>query len=418
MQGTTNGTNGTTALPAPNGMNGSANATSTNGTSTNGNSLPSASSPSLILTQPTPSERRLTWHKSSVDWGKALPLSTYIEREELLCTASPLTRSGGVSHWILVDKTLPPDQRPILATSESLRKRTLLKVPGEDRVREVLSHGIGSVFCYPEYRGHGYASRMMRELGEKLKTWQGTDEVPVAFTALYSDIGKGFYAAHGWAPFPSSHIEFPPSSSDQITKSSRDVKILKTADLVDLSAQDEAMLRSSLARSTDAKTHVAIPPDSAHFEWHRAREEFLTSHLFGKVPEIRGALVGEVGRRVWAVWTRSYYEPLGEVKSKNTLHILRLVVEEEALGVAEGGEGELVEKLRDVVEVARREAREWRCRHVEVWNPSPLVRGVVARMGVDYRDVQRETESIPSVMWYGKGGEEVEWVGNEKYGWC
>jgi hypothetical protein len=37
-----------------------------------------------------------------------------------------------------------------------------------------------------------------------------------------------------------------------------------------------------------------------------------------------------------------------------------------------------------------------------------------------YKNVDREHDSIPSLMWYGPGGDkaEVEWLHNEKFGWC
>ena len=53
-----------------------------------------------------------------------------------------------------------------------------------------VSHGIGSVFCNPEYRGRGYAQRMMAELGKKLDTWNQGQGTKTYFTVLYSDIGK------------------------------------------------------------------------------------------------------------------------------------------------------------------------------------------------------------------------------------
>ncbi|OBT77346.1 hypothetical protein VF21_03457 [Pseudogymnoascus sp. 05NY08] len=403
---TTNGTTTTTTTKE----------TPTNGTTTTTAPLPSASSPSLILTHPTPSERRHTWLKSSTDWGAALPTSTYIERESHLCSASTLASSGGITHWILVDSTLPADSRPVLATAESLRKRTLVAGPGGE-VREGVSHGIGSVFCYPEYRGHGYASRMMTELGEVLKGWQAEEsrgEKEVVFSKLYSDIGRGFYGRHGWMPFPSGHVEFPAAAAGE-EGAGKEVKRLLTGDLKELCEADEGMLRALMEKpSGDGKTRVAIPPDAEHFAWHRAREEFVTQALFGRIPEVRGALVGEVGSRVWAVWTRGFYGKKTETK-KNTLYILRLVVEEEMRG-GEVDEEVLARQLGDVVGVARGEAREWGCGRVEVWNPSACVGGALEKVGGTR--VEREKEGIASVMWYGKEGGEVEWLANEKYAWC
>ncbi|KFY24851.1 hypothetical protein V493_04989, partial [Pseudogymnoascus sp. VKM F-4281 (FW-2241)] len=369
------------------------------------------------LTHPTPSERRITWLNSSADWGAALPTPTYIERESHLCSASTLAASGGITHWILVDASLPADARPVLATAESLRKRTLVASP-EGVVHEAVSHGIGSVFCYPEYRGKGYASRMMTELGEVLKGWQAEesrDRKEVVFSKLYSDIGRGFYGRHGWMPFPSGHVEFPAVAAAREEGSGKGVKRLVTEDLKELCEADEGMLKALMERPRgDGKTTVAIPPDAAHFAWHRAREEFVTQVLFGRVPEVRGALVGEVGSRVWAVWTRGFYGKKDEPK-KNTLYILRLVVEEEMKG-GKADEDVLARQLADVVGVAREEAREWGCGKVEVWNPSASVCGALEKVGGT--KVDREKQGIASVMWYGKEGEEIEWLANEKYAWC
>ena len=57
-------------------------------------------------------------------------------------------------------------------------------------MEDVVSHGIGSVFCNPDYRRRGFAQRMIEELGKKLDTWNQEDRKKTDFTVLYSDIGK------------------------------------------------------------------------------------------------------------------------------------------------------------------------------------------------------------------------------------
>ena len=166
-------------------------------------SFPNKDSEGLILTHPTPSERNATWTLNANNWGKALGLDNYLEREEHLLTA-PLAENGGITHWILVDGSLPENERQILSSCESLRKPALIAKKGT--VREVITHGIGSVFTQEECRGRGYAGRMLRELGPKLKTHQVKEARKESiFSILYSDIGKKFYAKHGWQPFPSTH---------------------------------------------------------------------------------------------------------------------------------------------------------------------------------------------------------------------
>lgn len=149
--------------------------------------LPSSDSPNLALLHPTQQEKVETWNLNGHSWRGTMPLSIYLCREAHLENQA-FTKDGGITFWILVDRTLPPNERPILGSCESLRKRALVARDG--KVADVISHGIGSVFCNPEYRGRGYAKRMMEELGKKLDTWKQEDGRRTDFTVLYSDIGK------------------------------------------------------------------------------------------------------------------------------------------------------------------------------------------------------------------------------------
>lgn len=389
----------------------------TNGNGTSNGHMPLAKSSQLILAQPTIEEMRITWEKNAVMWGGALDLPQYLQREEHLTNASPLTRDGGVSHWVLVDKDQAPNERQILASAESLKKRTYVRYAGSNEIREGICHGIGSVFCYPEHRGHGYASRMMTELGQKLKTHQGTKDCPVMFSALWSDIGKEFYAKHGWKPFASTHVEFP---AKKIEHKDDRLKMLYAGDIPKLCKDDEAMIKASMLKSTDGKTHMSVAPDISHFEWHRAREVFLTKAIFGKTPDVRGAMIGQPGARMWALWTRAYYGKLDAVEqSGNTLHILRLVIEDEEQPQTDERLARQAEGLKAILEAAQDEAQKWRLRHVEMWNPSELAKGLIEKVGIDHTPVERQVSSIPSLMWYGPGQtEEVQWIKNEKFTWC
>lgn len=150
---------------------------------------PLSTSSSLALVHPTEAERRATWLLNGQSWRGALSLPAYLRREEFLGSQS-LTRSGGLSFWVLVDNSSPPSTpRRILASCETIRKKALIAKPGR-RVEEAVSHSIGSVFCDPKLRGRGFARRMMRELAQRLDTWQQEAETTTDFTVLFSDIGK------------------------------------------------------------------------------------------------------------------------------------------------------------------------------------------------------------------------------------
>ncbi|KAL2121163.1 hypothetical protein VTJ04DRAFT_5190 [Mycothermus thermophilus] len=472
--------------------------------------LPDASSPELVLVHPTPAELARTWRHTYPKWGSALPREQdYLEREAYLTTA-PLGRDGGLTRWILTVRGMKPGERPILSSCESLRKRAVVARPqknkkkvngtteedkksGEEEVVVVdgIAHAIGSVFTEPAYRGRGYASRMMREVGEKLRTWQAerTGSPRTLFSVLYSDIGKHFYSRHGWAAYPSTHVSFkpaavitttasatagvdsnttppgsplpnnnmtntdpsrvspPPSPSTTTRSTTTSVSSKPTGtpkahplgyhELAELCATDERLLRSHLARSHKPKPTAAILPDLDAMLWHLMREDFMTKRIFGHTPTIRGAVAGEreKGNRVWAVWMRAYYGGVDRPEG-NTLHILRVVVEnenEEEDGGKEENEKEQAAALGEIIKLAQQEAVAWRTGEVQVWNPTGTVARLLEKCGIGFERVEREVESIPSLMWYGDdngegddddgeqgvggGGSVVEWVANEKYAW-
>ena len=56
---------------------------------------------------------------------------------------------------------------------------------------------------------------------------------------------------------------------------------------------------------------------------------------------------------------------------------------------------------------------------MQVWDPTAKVRGLIDKCGIEFEVVQRDVESIASLMWYGEGStDEVEWLANEKYARC
>ncbi|PKS09261.1 hypothetical protein jhhlp_003875 [Lomentospora prolificans] len=420
--------------------------------------LPSSSSPSLILAHPTPAERERTWTLTQRAWGKVLSAEDYLHREEYLLTV-PVAKGGGVTQWILTIKSLPPDQRPILSSCDTIRKTAFVSSSTGTGVEEVVAHGIGAVFTDPVYRGRGYASKMMAMIGEALKRHQGTpmkDAIgnaksdmltsmhtpppptglpPVAFSVLFSDIGKTFYASRGWTAHPSTHLSFPPlpqsapNSDARTDDASTSASPVGYHELAELCARDEALLRKRMAQmlppsssTTPGTPHsfVALAPNLDSILWHMMREDFITNRIFGRTPTVRGGVYGSRGQRIWAVWTRAYQiapvlppASMEDLSDENTLHILRLVVEDESCT-----DEYLAEGMRAVLHLARREAFEWGTGHVELWNPVPRLEDAVSRAGMAYEVVEREVDSIPSLMWYGAGpADGVVWVANEKYAW-
>lgn len=175
-------------------------------------------------------------------------------------------------------------------------------------------------------------------------------------------------------------------------------------------------------RTAGSKTAVALVPDLETIQWHHAREEFVGQEVHGKVPRIKGAIVGDVvGKRVWCYWTRVWYNEDTSVVKGNTMHILRLVVEDDVLGNNKDNQG-CSAAIAALLAFAQREAEEWKTEHVELWNPSPSAVAAAQSLDANARVVSRDTESIASLLWYpdhnGAATDHVDWISNEKYAWC
>ncbi|OAX83302.1 hypothetical protein ACJ72_02335 [Emergomyces africanus] len=384
--------------------------------------LPDGLSPALHLDHPTDAENTAIWTLTSNEWKDALPVDIYLEESPYLMTV-PLAKDGGMTQWVLVDKNLPQDERPLLASCETFRKRSWVS-DKQGNVSQHITHGVASVYCDPRYRGRGYASRLMNELAKVLPKWQTTRTEKCIASVLFSDIGKQFYTNLKWQAFPSYHIEFPPSSGAISEGRLSTATPLFAKDLAKLCKQDEALALKAMAApcpSSD-KTRFMIVPDHDHILWHHSKEEFSTEVLFKTQPQVKGAIAGEPGSRVWVIWTHRFYEPPGDSSSSNTLYILRLVIENHNILDRRSAEYYIqVAGLRAVILAAQDEAAKWGLHRIKLWGPSAQVQELIKRIGITYQMEDRVEEGICSLRWYGSGSgtqDSVEWIGNEKYGWC
>ncbi|KXT09594.1 hypothetical protein AC579_2512 [Pseudocercospora musae] len=345
--------------------------------------LPDKTSPDLRLARATEEEWLAQQLVNSDEWKGLLSLHSYLKREKHLSNQD-LTRDGGITAWVLVWEPNSNGQRTVLCACETINKRAFAARRGS--VEEVISHGVASVYCPAQYRGKGYAGRMMTELGDRINRWQ-TDS---GKTALFS--------------------------------------LLTSRHLPELCAYDEKLLHRRMSQiKPSSRTTVAVVPDVRHAAWHHAREEFVANEVHGKTPEVKGAMVGDKeGSRVWAYWTRVWANP--QEPSPSTLHILRLVIEDDASSNFAPADVETAKSLKDchvaraissIFTVAQSEARMWDLHEVMLWNPSSAALAAAQLIAPNAAVEHRETESITSLRWYGEGSwKDVEWICNEKYGWC
>jgi hypothetical protein len=385
----------------------------------------------LILRPATAQEIWNIHDLNSASWAGDLDVETYHAREQTLAS-TPLTRNGGLSAWVLVDPA--DDPHKILSSCETTRKDALVSIPHVDgntfsTVKRVTAHGVGSVFTPEEHRGKGYAGIMLQLLAQTLKK-----ENAEGFSVLYSDIGKvsvfvyiehckgrkdmvrcslglsqKFYARYGWLPHRSTHLEFPALESGTLAG----VKLLRSTDVPALCVKDIAAVKEKLSRpSIDLKTKVAFIPNYQTLEWHWAREEFvapvLRKHIDLK-PEFKGAITAD-GKR-WIIWNRDF----GKISQ---LYIIRYVNLSRSLD-----EAKEEEQLAHLFLAAGLEARKWGLQKVTMWNPDEVcIRAARRAAGSTVEVIDRENDSVASLMMHhskiGSDPEKVEWLANEKFGWC
>ena len=380
--------------------------------------LPKSDSPDLHLVVATEEENLAQLHANSSEWRGALSLPAYLRREHILVNQT-LTRDGGLTAWMLI--YAPSDTpRRVLCGCESIKKKALLAKDG--KVEDVVAHGVASVFCPPDARGKGYAGRMMLELGNRLKQWQVEEGASCAFSVLFSDIGKEFYKARGWQNFPSAHIALRAVDTvDGIDL--REVGKVESKDLAGLCAVDEGLIRTRLRKPHAArKTAVALIPDANTLDWHYAREDFVANELYGPNPTFmasgRGAIVEAApGSRVWCYWVRVWTN--AQEEAPNTLHIMRLVVEDESYGIFTPASGEGADKIEDdrlvqaiakLLAMATVQAHRSGMQEVQIWNPTSTTLAAARLVDADAAKVTREKESIAALNWYGDGSwEDLDW---------
>ncbi|KAF8463539.1 hypothetical protein BDZ91DRAFT_764653 [Kalaharituber pfeilii] len=336
----------------------------------------------------------------AASWAAGLTVEQYLGREEHIAS-QPLTRNGGIKFWVLTDAT---DPTKVLCSCETMAKEAVVRLRNGG-VERTLSHVIGSVFTPEKNRGRGYASVMLDKMTELL------DGVCL-FDALYSDIGKRFYAKKGWKPYRSTHISLPPAADD--IPSPEGLKMLMDNDLPELCQQDcDSVIKDFATRPLpeNVDVRVAYLPTYAVMQWHHAREEYVGKHLTGKLATVKGALAPS--GKTWCIWTRTFNT---KDRTQQKLSILRLVDEDDNRA-EEKRKDEIIKLLR----AAQCQAQLWDMKEVAIWNPSErVVKAAEKIMGREVKVVEREMESIASLRWNGdgKGETRVWWDLNEKYSWC
>lgn len=354
--------------------------------------------------------QKLAWKLNGEAWAAPLSIDDYVTRETQL-SQQPLSKDGGCTYWILVHKD---DPTHIIASCESIKKTVF--VAGKDAgvidgFLEATACAVASVYTNPRYRRLGMAEFMLRKLQEHLDTESEC-------SALYSDVGKIYYANLGWDVFPSDQATIYLQTNDFALPDPPCTKYLTLEDLPALCDMDVAALKARFKHlSLDkSRTHVAFAPDYAQISWQLAREQSVADAMFSKKIERRGAITAS--GQSWVCWEHDWRE--------KALKIMRFVTldrnaSDNATPVEEEKTWDLVELLR----AAAAEAVAWGLTKVLIWNPDPLATAAIKGFHNFHEEQanvifdERPDSSIPSFRWKnGRSTRETVWEENYYYCWC
>lgn len=335
--------------------------------------------------------RRLAWQLNGEAWAAPMDIDDYINREGCLSEQS-LTKDGRCIYWILAHKD---DGTHVVASCESTKKTVFVAGKGtgvNGGFVEATGYAIASVYTNPKYRRMGMAAYMLRKLQEHM-------DVESECSVLYSDIGKIYYANLGWKAFPSDQATIHLHAEKFSLPPNPKTRYLTIDELEPLCEKDVAAMKARFTKlaSDHTKTHVAFAPDYAQISWQLAREQFMTSVLFNRQIERRGAIT--TSGCSWVYWDHDWRE-----KKLKILRIVMLDAHPET-----GGTVSEEEKVWDVVKLlqaAATEAAEWGLKKVLVWNPdATTTRGIKGfhnfHEDVDVIFDERKDTSIPSLRWNG-----------------
>ncbi|KAF9937674.1 hypothetical protein BGZ75_002055 [Mortierella antarctica] len=347
----------------------------------------------------SPETIQRTWANNKQEWGTTIDTDTYYTRERHLGSQG-FASQGKLKFWILVPTTFNPEHPDldlILAALETYDRPGMVATK-EHGVKDVQVMSIASVFTPVQYRGHGYASHMMKLLWKDIEAMER-----IAFTTLYSDVGPKFYGRLGWKPMRSDELVIP-TSHPVADAESIVLDSVTDKDLLEVIQRDVQLVRGSLqahldesSASSPSTVVVVVTPEPNCFQWMHARSRFAAQHML-KLDQHEITTLGakDPCSDSFVLWMHHLLE--------NKLYILRWRLDEKA--------GDAT--ARALIGAAQREAQKWSLPTVVLWNPEQSLADL---LGLDVKT--RDKKSIPSLGLTSPAfkADNIEWILSEKYAW-
>ncbi|KAG8737337.1 hypothetical protein FRC12_017188 [Ceratobasidium sp. 428] len=343
----------------------------------------------------------------SLAWAKWLGSEGYVRKCEAWDSLEH-ANGGKLITWVLVTAE-DPETLGILSTCATYRRDILLLSPNETRSNTSTGYAVAGVFTPPQYRGKGYARRMMGLLHFAIaqpdevpafpSSWgqpPARIEPPGSLSVLYSGVGT-FYSTcppgegTGWTITGTKTTHWIVNEVDILPIDPR-IELLSQEAAVSIVVGDAPLFKRDFeSRGPSPHVHFAFQSTAA---WclFQMRNHLDHPDLVVSPPEIWGARIqAESGETHFIVWT---YKPYPESQRKLVVVNLRSSPATFPLLFAA------------VVSIARDRGYEI----IEAWDLEKEIDSVVQSTGG--RTFEREGQ-LPAVKWYGSQ-ESIVWVGNSR----
>ncbi|CAG8635713.1 1722_t:CDS:2 [Dentiscutata heterogama] len=343
----------------------------------------------LVLVEAAPEQANITNRNSYVEWGyPQLTIDQYLKREFIL--SNSVYNSEIFKVWILVstkdaNDTSKINESAILSACETFKRKALITL-SSGQVQEATGYSIASVFTPPQYRHKGYGSTMMKLLSDKLRF-----DFKAEFSFLYSDIGTEFYGRFGWKAYPLKEVRFKVDNNfTTLSENSAEIVAIDQSNLESVIQQDCEYIKKEFSKLN--KKSLVVLPINPTYNWFFERSKYLSKS--NECSNILGVkILKEQDIRGFIIWCPDF--------QYNKLEILRFRSDSQ-------------QTTQLLIEKAKQEASRFKFKQVILWNPDLRLFDLSRKVEVE---VVEMTKKLPSLAWYMDDGD-VDWVLNEKYGWC
>ncbi|KAF8962034.1 hypothetical protein BGZ46_001257 [Entomortierella lignicola] len=310
------------------------------------------------------------WLNNREHFANDIPTDIWLEKSAL---RTSLDLGPGIEHkiWVLVPKGKGHDPTAILSSVHTYERPGFMSTPTPTPSDLTTKSGIKAldvvivyvllVFTPVKHRKQGYARKMLKMLGDQLKS-QTNPTVSLSF--LYSSVGPNFYESSGWPKIRSRELVmevpdhvFPDLPPDCDATKKYHIKDITESNIQEIMDKDIELLRLEVStkaqNASQNQRFAAILPEARVFRGQQKIADFTNrriSQINKPISRIGVRLVSDEmpeDEHPFMIWTNLVpYKLLLILKTRyKTVHQLQILLKE-----------------------AMKEARDWDMTTMSLWD--------------------------------------------------